>query len=275
MAVAAFLNWSEYGREAIEDGPFRSDAEEQVRGGDEETPILAGGQSEAIYDNGYFQLQYNEEREQPDWVRYTLKKDNLRKKRHPRPRNFYPDGSIKTGSAVDDDYRGSGYSRGHLVPNADMSWNKEAQRNTFLFSNISPQTTGCNGGIWRELEENTRDWAFKFVAIKIASGPIWEGNEKEIGRNKVDVPKYYFKAIMDDRDPEKKAIGFIIPNDVSYKHLNKYAVSIDEIEQRTGIDLFSEVSDPLEQKLESSFDLSLWPIDNKRFELRKNQWNRR
>ncbi len=105
----------------------------------------------------YFALSYNEDQEVAEWVCYELERDRLRKKRVRRTDDYRPDPAVPTGSASPEDYRGTGWDRGHLVPAADMAFNRTAMSETFLMSNIAPQARHFNGGIWRELEEHVRD----------------------------------------------------------------------------------------------------------------------
>ncbi len=229
-----------------------------------------------IVDHKFFKLAYSEEHEQALWVAYELKLEDLNKTRLPRLKEFSIDKAIYTGSANDYDYRGSGYTRGHLAPSADMSFDPEALQYSYRFSNISPQLARFNGGIWRELEEQTRDWARKFKRLYVVTGPIVSTSDKRIGKNKVTVPTHFYKVLLDAEQPEQKAIGFLIPHQVSYKHLNKYAVSVDSIERLCGFDFFDDIlPDDLEEKLERSFDLNRWKFNNKRYKLRIEQWNNR
>jgi len=143
-------------------------------------------------------------------------------------------------------------------------------------SNISPQARQFNQGIWRELEELTRDWAKKFKRLYVISGPIMTQDPKgTIGRqNRVAVPAAYFKVLLDLDDPEQKAIGFMLPNQVSFDPLYEYAFSVDEVEETTGLDFFPELMPAeLEARLEASGNIDLWPFNQKKFERRINDWN--
>ena len=82
-----------------------------------------------------------------------------------------------------------------------------------------------------------------------------------IGSNKVSIPNYYYKVILDYQNPEYKAIGFLLPNQKSKKHLSNYALSIDELESTLNIDFFHLLDDSLEASIESDLDLSLWGLD--------------
>ena len=191
-----------------------------------------------VYDFGHYLLAYNEQKEQADWVAYELDVQQLNLPKNPRPKKFHPDHSIKGGSAYDADYRGSGYTRGHLVPAADMSFDQQALEQTFRFSNISPQISGFNGGVWRELEECTRDWARFYKQLVIVSGPIFEEDFGTIGNTKVVVPSGFFKVLLDLEEPSQKAIAFLIPHAVQDRPLMDFALTVDELEERTQLNFF-------------------------------------
>lgn len=224
----------------------------------------------------HYILSYDEDNEQAEWTAHILTKEDLDKEWHKRSGDFREDPLVKTGSAELSDYRGSGYDRGHLVPSADMAWDEEAMSETFYLSNMSPQSHDFNKGIWRELEELTRSWAKKYKKLYVITGPILgDKNKGTIGANKVTVPTAYYKVLLDLTDPERKAIAFVVPNEISYEPLFKYAHSVDEVEDMTGIDFFEDLmGDAEEDTLEGSYNLDLWAFNKHKFELRRDKWNK-
>ncbi len=224
----------------------------------------------------YYSLSYNEKYEIPEWVAYVLTKKSLRVPNVPRAKRFNPDLKVKTRSAIYYDYKGSGYSRGHLAPAADMAFSEEAMKESFLMSNITPQKRAFNGGIWNELEQDVRNWAWKDNKLFVVTGPIIDDTIKKfIGKNEVGIPNKFYKVLLDIDDPERKAIGFVIPNERSERPLKDYAVSVDSIEKLTGIDFFKDLlTDSEEEKLESSFDIHKWKISNKLYKQRIEVWNK-
>ena len=230
-----------------------------------------------VYHYVGFTLAYQEAYEQARWVAYELNVEHLNLPKVSRSDYFKEDLSIKTGSASFYDYKGSGYTKGHLVPAADRAYSIETMEETFLMSNMTPQTYECNGGIWRELEEQTRDWARSNRSVYIVTGPIFSRmGIQRIGKNRVAVPHSFFKVILDHTEPEIKGIGFIIPNDISDRPLQDYVYTIDAVEEKTGIDFFYELfTDKLEDSIESQVQLEAWPFNKKRYETRLNQWNKR
>ncbi len=229
-----------------------------------------------VINHKYFSLSYSEAHEQAEWVAYELTRDRLNANWEDRPSSFRPDREVETISASPYDYKKSGYDRGHLVPAADMAFDAQAIAETFYMSNISPQKSGFNKGIWRELEEQSRDWAKKFKHLYVVAGPLFKANSKEyIGENEIAVPTAFFKILLDVSDPDYKAIAFVIPNEVSFKHIDEYAVSIDEVEKLTGFDFFSDLmEDDLEEKLEAMADPTLWKSSENRYQARLEKWNK-
>lgn len=205
-----------------------------------------------------YTLLYDEEHEQPRWVAYHLSREELYGS-YDRGDDFRVDPSILSGSATLDDYRGSGYDRGHLIPAADLSWSEEAMSGSFYLSNMSPQVGDFNRGIWSKLEATVRNFADTEGAVYVVTGPVLtDGPYKTIGKNKVSIPNAYYKVVLDYQQPEYKAIGFVLPNEGSKKDLEKFALSIDEVEELTGIDFFHRLKDAEEAKLEESVDATLW-----------------
>jgi len=175
-----------------------------------------------------------------------------------RTNDFRIDYKVKTGSASLSDYKGSGYDRGHLAPAADFKWSSTAMSESFFMSNMSPQLPGFNRGIWKKLEGSVRNWADDNGEIHVVTGPILTGSYPSIGSNQVSIPNYYYKVILDYKEPEIKGIGFILPHQKSKSSLQSFAVTIDEVERKTGIDFYHSLPDEIENQIESSIDVSKW-----------------
>ncbi|MDP2089761.1 MAG: DNA/RNA non-specific endonuclease [Flavobacteriaceae bacterium] len=204
-----------------------------------------------------YSLLYNETHEQANWVAYDLTKEETNKL-FDRTDKFIPDPKVKTGTANNKDYFGSGYDRGHLAPAADMAWSSTAMAESFYYSNMSPQTPSFNRGIWKKLEELVRTWAIENNTIYIVTGPVLTSGLQTIGANKVSVPTYFYKVILDYSEPSIKGIGFIIPNIGSVKPLQHFAVSIDSVEKFTEIDFFPLLPDDQEELIEKTLCIQCW-----------------
>lgn len=208
-----------------------------------------------------FTLSYNEEHEQANWITYELTEEETNA-RYKRTDKFIPDSSVKTGTANDTDYRGSGYDRGHLAPAGDMAWSSTALMESFYYCNISPQVPSFNRGIWKKLEALVRKWAKEEKLVFVVTGPVLENNLPTIGPDKVSVPRYFYKVILDYREPVIKGIGFVIPNKASSEPLQNYSVTINRVENLTGIDFFPSLPDDQEEAIESTLNLNIWNFDN-------------
>lgn len=212
--------------------------------------------SRVIRHRGY-DLCYEESAEQALWVAYQLTgSETIRI--HKRTNRFIEDPLIKTGSAGDRDYKGSGYDRGHLAPAADMGWSQQTMEESFYYSNISPQVPAFNRGIWKRLEEQVRSWAVSLDTIYVVTGPVLKGKMTYIGPEKVAVPSYYYKAILTLKEKDTKAIGFIMANQSGTGSLEQYAVSIDSLEKFTGLDFFGSLNNSLESTIESNLCVACW-----------------
>lgn len=213
--------------------------------------------TDALVYHKYYTLSYAEKYEQAEWVAYKLDKDHISYIVLERP-YFIQDDKVKTGSADWRNYKDSGYTKGHLLPAADRKFNIEAYNETFLTSNISPQIYEFNAGVWLRLEEKTRYWAKKYDELYVITGGILTSDLETIGYEAVAVPKYFYKIILDNREPEIKAIAFLMPHEESDAPIYEFVTTIDKIESLTNIDFFSILPDELENQLESSSDYKNW-----------------
>ncbi|MDA3820674.1 MAG: DNA/RNA non-specific endonuclease [Candidatus Delongbacteria bacterium] len=214
----------------------------------------------------YYAVTYNPEHNVASWAAYSLTKEETRpfvKRKY----TYMPDTLVSTGTAEYDDYRGSGYDRGHLLPARDMLFNETASYEVNFMSNITPQAPAFNRGIWRSLEQNVRYWAQKYDSVMVVSGSILEKGLLRIGReNKITVPNKYFKTILIHNDTISESIGFVIPN---YQNKNNfrddlfdYAVSVDKLEKMTGLDFWPMLWGRRVIKAENKYNLEIWEIDD-------------
>ena len=207
-----------------------------------------------IVKHSYIIMSYNEKHEQANWVFYKLNQRNINGDSK-RKDNFRTDPLVSSGSAELIDYKGSGYDRGHLAPAGDMKMTNNSMSESFYLSNISPQYPSFNRGGWKRLETLIRKWATS-KSLNIYTAGILRNDLNSIGHNQVSIPRKFYKIIFDTSN--ENVIGFIMPNQKILKELRSFVVSIDEIEDSTGIDFFSEMEDYKENELESNIDLLNW-----------------
>lgn len=171
----------------------------------------------------------------PIWVSYTLLPQNALGC-IPRSNAFAPDASLPKGQRAElKDYAGTGYDIGHTAPDGDMSFDQQAEYESFLLTNMTPQLPGLNRGIWKLLETAVRGWAVqRNHAMVVYAGPIYNASDKTIGDSKVVVPHAFYKIVTDSTTGE--VAGFIFPHAGNQGNdLTKVRASIDQIEKATGV----------------------------------------
>jgi len=231
---------------------------------------------EVVYHMAYA-LVYDELHEQAKWVAHMILPE-VGTGTEGRTNDFRPDPQIKSGSAVDEDYarkiktpegksktEGFGYDRGHLAPSADFRYSKNALSESYFYSNMSPQTPGLNRGRWADLEDAMRSVCIsQNTPLFVVTGGILRPDLKKLqeGVNKVSIPNYYFKVILDIERGE--AIGFIMPNSKCEYQLNHYVCSVDSVEKITGINFFHKLADEAEHSLESVYHIDYWLPESKK-----------
>ena len=159
-----------------------------------------------------------------------------------------------------DDYKYSGFDRGHMAPAADMKWDEQAMKESFYLSNICPQNPNLNGGVWKDLEEQVRDLASQKGRIFVVCGPIVTDDSHTLGKNKVVVPQAFFKVLLQEDNGEIHTIGFIYENVSGRKPMSTYATTVDEVETITNIDFFPSLPDEIEDSTEQLIDFSKWVV---------------
>ena len=214
--------------------------------------------ADTIIEREGYALGYSEKHEQPAWVQYVLTADEVSHATVNRSDDFRADPYVPTGSATPQDYTRSGYDRGHLAPAADMAFSVRTMSESFYMSNMSPQAPQFNRGIWSKLEKQVRHFSVREKRIVVVTGPILpQSPSKAIGANQVTVPDYFYKVIYDTTPPEKM-IAFVLPNQGSNEELRTFVVTVDYVEELTGLDFFPLLPQPLQEHLESSVDVNAW-----------------
>nr|WP_298410818.1 DNA/RNA non-specific endonuclease [uncultured Halomonas sp.] len=208
-------------------------------------------------------IGWSDLRVNPLWVSYQLREiDDPHS--GPRP-NFKRDWRTLWPIAPES-YFGSGYDRGHLAPNYAIATvhGRTAQTQTFLMSNISPQRPDLNRKLWQRLEEIVIDhFVARFGVVEVITGPVFPPAFLDNVFNRVglvEVPQAFYKIIVVP-SKQPKALAFLMPQTVQGNEpLDRYLVSIDEIEARTGLDFFSLLPDDVETGLESSIREQGWDL---------------
>lgn len=227
---------------------------------DLELPAPLTDRPERILKRKSYTTSYNNETRLPNWVAWELTPEKL-VERESRTNKFLPDPDLPEAEAVTtDDYKNSGWDRGHMCPAGDNRWHWRAMTESFYMTNICPQHHNLNRGDWKELEEDCRRWAEATGRVYIVCGPILYRQEHQtIGReHQVTVPEAFFKVILCMETTPPRAVGFIYKNASGNHPLDSYVNTVDEVERITGIDFFPALPDEVERVVEASYDLSLW-----------------
>lgn len=226
-------------------------------------PVLEGGNSSQVIAYTGHTLSYNSKTRLPNWVAYELTAQEAQGE-NPRKDKFAQDPQVRGPQGSKEDYRNSGWDRGHMAPAGDMKWSTQAMDETYYFTNICPQNHELNGGDWKELEEQCRKWAVKYGSLHIVCGPIVEKNiHGRLGANKIVIPDKFYKVLLIPKGGEYHGVGFIFENPPRRKSkisgkppvnrpLQSYAVTIDEVEQLVGIDFFPLLPAELQEVIEST-----------------------
>lgn len=218
----------------------------------------------------------------PVWVQYRLNRANSENNSFDRTNSFDEDGEVRPQArATLDDYAGSGYVRGHMAPAEDMRWNEEAEEQSNLLTNISPQIGATyNGSIWKTIENRVRSWVRDRGDLTIICGPVFEAQERVqaieeqpvtdrqmlynvIGENDVAVPTAFFKIIVDMRNQQRPdVIAFLVRHFETAtdqdRRVETYLTSINRIEELTGLDFLTNLPENVQEEIEREPAPSPW-----------------
>ena len=226
-----------------------------------EIPALTSGGR--IVQHGAYVSSYNTETLIPDWVAYELTAEETGGDRKREGIEFRMDPDLRgCTQAMREDYSGSGWTKGHLMPAADAAFSSSTMAETFYFTNICPQDETLNAGDWQYLEKKVRQWANCYGSIWVVTGPIvGENRYGTIGDRDVVVPDSFYKALLiRKKNGSYSAIAFVMDNDDDRYFLKDCSMSINELETLTGFDFFPSLDDKIEDKVEGSVRLSDWGI---------------
>lgn len=252
--------------------PFDSRIADFTKEADFLTP--AGGlPNSALLSKNYMRISEDTQKRVPQWVSYELTAADIAERPAgvQRKDNFHPDPELPDGSQLND-YKGSGFDRGHQKPASD-SPNQEAMDETFVLSNMAPQVGALNQKSWALLEQATNELVQSTGAkATIVTGGLFldkDGNPqppdqaKWIGANgqqRVGVPTDFFKAaVLQFPDGSVKTFAYICPNTTNVGNkqpeqaafLRNSRVSVDQLEQKLGEDLFAGLDPAVAEKIEA------------------------
>lgn len=181
----------------------------------------------------------------------------------------------------DNDYKYTDYQRGHMAPKSVMyhCYGPEAVYDTFQLSNACPQQGELNNGPWGDLEDRVRnDYPLLFEEVWVIAGPIFDdaNGQKYLAKDAahcntpqkpVEIPDAFYKIVIDETEEGLRALAFIMDSSEGYgygegnsivERLSGFLVSVDEIEDKTGLDFFWEFDEATQDALERDPAESMW-----------------
>ena len=225
-----------------------------------ELPAPTGGRT---VEHAAYVSSYNTETLIPNWVAYELTAEEASGKLGRSGNEFRMDPDLRgCTQAMREDYSGSGWTKGHMMPAADAAFSSSSMAQTFYFTNICPQDETLNAGDWQFLEKKVRGWAKRYGSVFVVTGPIVGTNRYgTIGEREVTVPDAFFKAVLVRRDDGSwSAAAFVMDNDSERYLLKDCIMTVDELERITGFDLYPALDDRIEEKVEGTLRRSDWGV---------------
>lgn len=227
------------------------------------------GNRHRVLRNEGFLLGYSDLRRNPLWVTYRLE-ESADTGIGPRPGRFFSD--WRTVLPLNHDaYTGSGYDRGHLAPNYAIArvHGREAQLDTFLMTNVSPQTPELNRQLWQRLEQGAMD---HFLPLKgelwVITGPVFHNpplhfQTRRLPRGLIEIPDAFYKIFIAPAQEQRpvKVLAFIMPQQVrGDEPLDQFLVSVREVETATGLDFLSALPRDIQDQLETTVKPEPWQL---------------
>lgn len=206
----------------------------------------------------------------PEWTIYTTTKAKVSEKAVNRYTGNCKTDGVAPVKVTYKDYNNSGYAKGHIAPIDDLRYSYNAQISSFYMSNICPMPEKFNTTIWAALESRATDLIIKYGKATVIQGPVLDKAYTEYENLKDDtastttkmivIPTQYYKIIYcyatEDNGLEKPIVyAYLVDTTVTSASMpSQYKVTVDSIEELTGLDFFSELPDDLEEALESTIE---------------------
>jgi endonuclease G len=205
--------------------------------------------------NRGYSVGYDEALPSPRWSSYRV--FPYKDVHHDRPSTFKPDART-SAHVTTSEYVRSGYDRGHLSPNFAISvcYGEEAQKETFLLSNIVPQLHALNAGLWKDMEQRImKRYVARYGTVWVQVGPVFTTPPtKQVGR--IPVPSSFWMVISEYEESVHgiRAIAYLVPHEEKWRdaELTRYVVSIRRVEELTGLDFFPKLPKATQDRLESA-----------------------
>jgi endonuclease G, mitochondrial len=217
-----------------------------------------------VFRNSGFMVGYSDLRMNPLWVTYRLQA-----KEHapigPRPQRFEEDWRALI-RVTHDDYTGSGYDRGHLAPNYGIALvhGRQAQLETFLMTNISPQSPELNRQLWQRIEQAAVDHFAKLKGeLWVITGPVFGTETRRLSSSRVEIPQAFYKIFIAPPKGSRpmRVLAFMAPQTVNGNEpLDRFVVSVREIEKVTGLNFLHRLPQAQQDLLETAIHPEPWRL---------------
>lgn len=213
-----------------------------------------------ILKRGEFIIGWSDSLRHAVWCAYHVKPE-VRFPDGKRP-SFLVDRSVPA-APLPEDYTKSGYDRGHMVPNHAIisRYGEEARRETFRMTNIAPQTAALNRGVWRDFEHRIADlWTAKYGEVWVIVGALPSSHGHRM-RSGVDIPEAFYQVVIAQEGLDVRALAVLIPQTIEWDAwAARHIISIDELEELTGLDFNPDLPSFIQDPLEAETPTRLWPI---------------
>ncbi len=212
-----------------------------------------------VIDRGEFLIGWSDRLRHPVWCAYHVVKE-AKYSSDKRP-GFTRDRSVPNAPSPND-YRKSGYDRGHMVPNHAVAsrYGQAAQKLTFMMSNIAPQTPALNRGVWRDLEHRIADlWTARYGEIWVVVGCV--SADGGMLASDIDLPSAYYQIVIAQEGMHVRAFAVLLEQNVGWDEwAARNIVTIDELEELSGLDFNPELPSFIQTPLEAELPTRLWPV---------------
>lgn len=214
-----------------------------------------------VLDKPGFAVGYSEWHAGPAWVGYRVRR--VREHGGTGRLDYFSVDQRTLRRISTDDYRNSGFDRGHLAPNYAMAklHGKAAQHASFELSNISPQVPRLNQLLWQRLEEAEVDLLAPLKGeLWVLTGPVYGAKPQRFGPA-ISIPKAFFRVWVRLQGDQPQVLALRIPQTIcGFEDPSRFVVSIDALEAEIGWDLMPELEDALEARIEAQVDTATWPL---------------
>ncbi len=226
---------------------------------DIDIPLPLQGVDEQLLYKRHYVVSYNKRHKISNWVAWQLTAAHLQGNAKRSGNAWHEDEDVPLPRATNNDYKRSGWTRGHMCPAGDCKWDGQAMYDTFVFSNCCPQDANLNSGTWNQIELSCRRWAERYGSVYIVCGPLLLRQKHEtIGPHRVVVPEAFFKVVVCLEEGHEKGIAFVCRNKPGNGRKDQYVNTIRQVERLTGITFFPHLSADVTAAVKDTANLSDW-----------------